>query len=287
MSPTDGEIRAALEPALGPISGLQRCPYEYASSYPLEAIDAMLADGAVVQLLFKDVRRSTPGSRATKVVPMSDPRREIAVYRHLLATRRLGTAALVAAVDEPELGRHWLFLERVAGRELYQVGDFAAWIAAARWLARLHAGWATETADCRLAQFDTHGQLAKLPRTVIHGEFYPSNVLIADSGRVCPVDWETAALGPGLIDVAALATGWGDGDRETLTSCYREELLLAGDDAPPLAEMLVQLDWCRLHLARRWLAALNHWQPPPHQTFDWRGEAERIAATLGIDLEKS
>jgi thiamine kinase-like enzyme len=26
--------------------------------------------------------------------------------------------------------------------------------------------------------------------------------------RVCPVDWEMAAVGPGLIDLAALTAGW-------------------------------------------------------------------------------
>ena len=57
-----------------------------------------------------------------------------------------------------------------------------------------------------------------------------------------------------------------------------------GDDQPPLVEMLVQLDWCRLHMARRWLGAAGEWRPPPHQAFDWRGEAERVAAKLGTDV---
>ena len=43
-------------------------------------------------------------------------------------------------------------------------------------------------------------RLAALPVTFIHGEFYASNVLVASGqrDRVCPIDWELAAIGPGL-----------------------------------------------------------------------------------------
>ena len=51
----------------------------------------------------------------------------------------LGTATFFGAVCDPPAGRHWLFLERVEGKELYQVGDFARLAEAARWLARFHA----------------------------------------------------------------------------------------------------------------------------------------------------
>src|SRR5206468_6374082 len=67
------------------------------------------------------------------------PRREIEVYRQILAGRRLGTAQYVASVADSRRGRYWLFLERVPGVALWQVGDFASWRNAARWLARLHA----------------------------------------------------------------------------------------------------------------------------------------------------
>src|SRR6202030_18789 len=43
-------------------------------------------------------------------------------------------------------------------------------------------------------------------RTIIHGEFYPENVLI-DGDIVYPVDWERAALSAGEIDIAALTEG--------------------------------------------------------------------------------
>ena len=64
-----------------------------------------------------------------------------------------------------------------------------------------------------------------MPRTVIHGEFYASNVLVAEGPagtRVAPVDWELAAVAPGAVDLAALVSGdWPEADREEIVAAYR------------------------------------------------------------------
>jgi aminoglycoside phosphotransferase (APT) family kinase protein len=119
-----------------------------------------------------------------------------------------------------------------------------------------------------------------LPKTVIHGEFYASNVLVggdAQAPRVCPVDWELAATAPGLIDLAALISGgWGDGDREAIVSAYRSA-------AGPAAFSAQQLDLARLHLAVQWLGwAPPSWTPPEGQRHDWLGEALALAERLGL-----
>src|SRR5205823_13527956 len=68
-------------------------------------------------------------------------------------------------------------------------------------------------------------RLVALPQTFIHGEFFASNVLIQSTAaghRVCPIDWEMAAVGPALIDVAALtAGGWTAQQRGDLALAYR------------------------------------------------------------------
>ena len=68
-------------------------------------------------------------------------------------------------------------------------------------------------------------ELLALPRTIIHGEFYASNVLVAGDPadpRVAPVDWELAASAPGVVDLAALVSGgWSDEDREAIAAAYR------------------------------------------------------------------
>lgn len=53
--------------------------------------------------------------------------------------------------------------------------------------------------------------LVKGQRTIIHGEYYPKNILLKNE-IIYPVDWESTAIGPGEIDLASLVEGW---DKET------------------------------------------------------------------------
>jgi thiamine kinase-like enzyme len=129
--------------------------------------------------------------------------------------------------------------------------------------------------------------LLALPRTVIHGEFYASNVLVAaDSGhtrvgrksdaRVAPVDWELAAAGVGLTDLAALVSGWADADRQALAAAYAAE-----PGVPKFTER--DLDFARLQVAIQWLGwAPPEWEPPEEQRHDWLGEALALAEGLGL-----
>ena len=129
-------------------------------------------------------------------------------------------------------------------------------------------------------------RLITLPRTLIHGEFYASNILVHKAGdtlRVCPVDWEMAALGPGLIDLAALTAGkWTDPERDALALAYREALQANGSKVSGQDDFLTALDCCRLHLAVRWLGWSREWSPPPEHAQDWLREALCLADKLGL-----
>jgi phosphotransferase family enzyme len=310
MIATDAEIRELLQPALGLIRQIERRPYVYASSYPLEAIDVTGIDGAVVPVLFKNLSSQalSPAGRVAKPRFLVDPRREVRVYRELLPCRNLGTANCYAVVSEHEDGRHWLFLERLTAREMFQVGEFEYWLAAARWLSRLHAGGPGDD-SCLISQDAEYYRCwpdlvgVDLPRydeiirrmsdispTLVHGEFYASNVLVQETphgARVCPVDWETAANGAGLIDLAALTTGsWSEDERRAILGEYRNGLIAGGGRPPSIETMTVQLAWFRLHLALRWLYRPNGWMPPAHQAFDWAAEAQQLAWQLGLGTIK-
>jgi Phosphotransferase enzyme family len=129
-------------------------------------------------------------------------------------------------------------------------------------------------------------RLEALPATFIHGEFYASNVLVDETEgklRVCPVDWEMAAMGPGPIDLAALvAGGWNADEKKALTLAYYAALE-PGDGWPPaMGEFLTVLDHCRLHLAVQWLGWASGWSPPPKHTQDWLGEALSLANKLEL-----
>jgi hypothetical protein len=121
--------------------------------------------------------------------------------------------------------------------------------------------------------------LLSLPKTVIHGEFYASNVLVdgePEAPRVAPVDWELAARAPGLTDLAALVSGdWGAEDRQEIVSAYGSGL---GAEIAPRSLQLV-----RLQLAIQWLGwAPPRWTPPQGQRHDWLGEALELAEELGL-----
>jgi hypothetical protein len=126
--------------------------------------------------------------------------------------------------------------------------------------------------------------LTSLPTTFIHGEFYASNVLVdAGATRVCPIDWEIAAVGPGLVDVAALAAGkWTEKEQKELALAYHAELQDLGGSPPPTDEFLTALDWCRLHLAVRWVGWAPSWSPPREHRHDWLREALDLAEEVQI-----
>lgn len=314
----DTDLRAALERALGvPVVRLTRAASEYATSHALEELTLELDGGEVLELVFKDLSAPSAAAMATKPAFLRDPAREIEVYTRLLPSAGLGTATCAGAVSDDATGRHWLFIERVRGVELYQVGSRASWAAVAAWLARMHTrlapaakrsgrllryddellrtwpGRAAEFAGGperdRLAQvaarYDTVlARLASIPDAVVHGELYASNVLIDDPDqptRVCPVDWEMAGVGPRLLDLAALVSGrWARGDRDVIAEAYRDAM--PPHVRTPSRDFHKALDACRLTLALQWLGWSPSWTPPEDHRTDWIVDALELAETLGI-----
>jgi Phosphotransferase enzyme family len=251
-----------------------------------------------------------------------EPRRELETYRRILAPAGIGPNCLAAAAD-PDRSRCWLLLEKVPGVELWQIGEMAVWRQVARWLGGFHASFATRLDEVRAASshlIDRSGPwfrfwrdraaaalaespddrapplvdaledyeevvrtLVSLPRSLVHGELYPSNVLVVPEREpvgVYPVDWEMAGVGPALLDLAALAGGYPAAEREPLVAAYVEGLAAGGGSIPePLAAGLAA---CRLHLAIQWLGWSTGWRPPPEHAQDWLGEALEPAAELGL-----
>lgn len=164
-----------------------------------------------------------------------------------------------------------------------------------RWLSRAHEFRSRRSeGDSAIWQrlSDGYGriieELLALPPTFLHGEFYASNVLVSsaptiDRARVCPVDWEMAALGPALMDVAALTAGkWRDEDRRSLLAAYRDGLAERGRPQDSLLKLERDLDVCRLHVAMQWLGWSPDWTPPTEHAHDWLAEAIDLAEQLGL-----
>jgi aminoglycoside phosphotransferase (APT) family kinase protein len=138
-------------------------------------------------------------------------------------------------------------------------------------------------------------RLASLPPTFIHGDFQASNVLVVRPGsgsngqlRVCPVDWEMAAMGPGLIDLAALTADLADSDdRDAVAEAYYAALPdparrgAGGQGWPPdWHSFQAALNCCRLHLALQRLGWSPDTSASTNGSRDWLGEALRLGAEL-------
>lgn len=292
------------------------------SSFPLERLTVTLADGSELRLAFKRLERRglDPQARLSKPGFLFDAAREPLVYSTVLASAPLGPPRYLGSLASEGGRGRWLFVEWVAGRELYQVGERSAWSRAARWLARMHAALAPDldrhasearlldhdAAHCarwaaraaRFARAERPGsvsdrflgslrkryervaeELAALPRTLVHGDFYASNVLVGEGEdtRVTAVDWEMAGAGPGLLDLAALTSGgWSESERAELVSAYRSV-----EQAPPFCTRDFEL--VRLHHAVQRLGwAPQSWRPPPAHRHDWLDEAMTLAERIGV-----
>ena len=320
-APTDEEIVSSLEGL--DVASLDRKPYAYATSYPLEEVTVGLDDGRALRLILKDLswERLLGDARRTKPRFLYEPRRCIETYQGVLAGRGVGAACHGTFADEAS-GRYWILIERVPGVELWQIGDVGVWESVARWLARFHLRFADEGQGVTrrnpyllrydhdylsiwpgrvldvVGQQDSYepltklvagydrvvDRLAALPRSFVHGELYPSNVLV-DAGQdgvaVWPIDWEMAGVGVPLLDLAALTEGWEDPEQARLVDAYLDEL----GPVPwfgPAEDVPVLLDCCRLHYALQWLGWSSGWSPPPEHSRDRVSEALALGERLGL-----
>ena len=134
--------------------------------------------------------------------------------------------------------------------------------------------------------------LEKLPKSLLHGEFYASNVLIQfpeteNSGvagtRVCPIDWEMTGVGPSLIDLAALTGGnWKEKEKKALASSYYNALPQKNEWFPSQQAFETSLQYCQLYLAVQWVGWFGRRRPFAAHAQDWLSEAVRLAEELGL-----
>ena len=244
MTVSDENLTAALTDALGAVLAVRRTGSPQASTAQLEDLRVELADGQVRHLVLKTGGRDTD--------------REARLYRDVLVGAGLDTPGWVTG------GAGWLVLERVRGAPLWQSGDVQDWCVVARWLRGAHrrlAGWAEQVDPAVGSRWAEQWDRALLrrpeaavvatayqravqvietaPRTLVHGELFPANILLAAEGRPCVLDWETAGAGCALTDLAALTDGWDSAAASLqIASAYGGDL-----SALPAARLVVAIRW--------------------------------------------
>ena len=280
-------------------------PHPYLTSHWLAAVDVTYADGSSESLVLKDLGSSIGDAKPAFA---HDPLREIDVYRSILAQARLGTAEYRGAVIDNAHGRFWLVLERVEATALWQLGSLDGWRHVAGWLAEMHTRlrdaesehavrWTPDYVRTWIARARDYSRdpavslaarraatlserLLALRTGFVHGELYPSNILVdVPTGRVCAIDWEMAGVGPLLLDLAALTSGsWGPRERRQLAEAYWR----GTDMRMSLEELLAELDVCRLFVALQWLGWSRAWKPPPEHAHDWLSDVRVLVEELGL-----
>jgi aminoglycoside phosphotransferase (APT) family kinase protein len=128
--------------------------------------------------------------------------------------------------------------------------------------------------------------LCQLPRTLVHGEFFPANIVMRWTGQthqVCPVDWELAALGPGVLDLAALSAGeWNDAEKRLILAAYHAVICEQGPSDMTLDDLKRSTLYSQLHLCIRHLGWAARWRPQGQQARAWLAQSLTLAKQLGI-----
>lgn len=272
-----------------PVVDVQRQPSSATSSYDSYVVSARLADGRVLRLFLKDYGASRRPRRDVR----ARRERELRVYRELLADAGLATARHLGAVWDDRAGRHWLLLELVEGPLLRDLDlehwiSPLEWLG--RLHARFAGMWDRSAPPAFLERHDERffrrkadrafaalgscapplvrrmalvrerfGDILPVltvgPRTLAHGAFVPANVIVApgDRPRICPVDWEVAAVGSPFYDLAFFCDGFEAPAFDRMLAAYRRGAR-AGDLAlPPDAEVTRAINRFRLHRVMDWL----------------------------------
>ncbi|HLJ93167.1 MAG TPA: phosphotransferase [Gemmataceae bacterium] len=267
----------------GPVTVLDRAPNHYLSSYASEIVTCRC--GTEELRLF--CKYSDGGHGASGHGHWGGLDYEAEVYRQVLSPAAVATPRFYGTYTDAKTGFLWLFLQYL--EESLRISKSPERMPhAARWLGQFHAdqerrlaraplawlrcydaasyaGWAQRTLEfagplrdrfpwlrplCGRFMESLTGLLAA-PQTVVHGEFYPQNVLCQD-GKVYPVDWESAAIAAGEVDVACLTDDWGP---EIARLCEREYEQTRWPAGAP-ARWRETIALARVYVHLRWLGDL-------------------------------
>ncbi|GAC1398086.1 MAG: hypothetical protein NVSMB52_11650 [Chloroflexota bacterium] len=225
---------------------------------------------------------------------------EAEVYRRVLQPLSISAPCLYGAYDAPDEKDSWLFLEYLEDSYRVNLAPIPdAMTRAAGWIGRFHAanemrlatdpmlflnkyddafyaGWARRTSEFTLKlqsslpwlrtlcqRFEECIDTLLMPSvTVIHGEYTMSNTLVRGD-IVYPVDWQSAAIAAGEIDVACLLEGWPADTEQDCVVEYKRERWPAG--AP--ANFARRFDIAKLYWHFRWLGDQS--QRTTHESLIW------------------
>jgi hypothetical protein len=270
------------------LTAMVRKPYRHIGSYDCEIVTASLSNGETLDVFFKDFRFTQQPKDERK----RRRDREVFTYQHLLADAGLGTAECYGslwgeqgrywlfleyvrgqAIQSPS-GEHaalagdWLarmqdrFREQIphlARGDLLIAMDDAFFrdraLRAVRDTSRI-APVAEKRLRSLVQRYDPAIELlARQPRTLVHGGYIPWHILVDESReptRLCAIDWELAAIGPSLYDLALFTDDASPPEEARILGRYCDS---ARSLALPLPDEFEHVIGCiRLHRVFDWLS---------------------------------
>lgn len=261
---------------------LDRREFREGSTFPVELVSCRTPDGENLRMFCKyEAGRTHEGHGHRGGVSY-----EADVYEKILAPGRYSVPAYFGRHRDRRSGDTWFFIEALDSKSIANTHRLDSGVAlpeTAGWIGRFHAEFVSRAqkfsnvtrydagyyrgfvnrviefskgrrrrypwliAVCRRGD-EFISQLLGAQPTMIHGEFYPGNV-IYEVGRICPVDWESAAVAPGELDLAALTEGWRP---QLVAECERAYASSRWPDGAPTTFRRT-LAAARLYWAFRWL----------------------------------
>jgi hypothetical protein len=276
----------------------------HSMTFPSEVVTCQLDDGRRLRLFCKYSGDQDPDAYR---VHWHEHRRglryEADVYEKVLQPIDAVRSRFYGFHQDPHTRQSWIVLDNLDGWRRAHKARRAV-VQAAGWAGRFHRinegrtpalgfltrydalyylGWVRRT--CQFARtrqrefpwlealarrFPEAIELLNTRPTVVHGEYFPTNVLYRDRD-ISPVDWESAAVGPGAIDLAALTEGW---RAEVVRECEEAYLTARWPEGTPENWGAIA-SAARLFHNFRWLGQREEWTVSGTTT--WRFEALRTA----------
>jgi hypothetical protein len=310
---TVGELLSEAHGCPARVVSLSRRPSQFATLSPAEVLTVSLNDGRTLDLFLKRAcltQADHPDKQCAS--------REARVYETLLRDEGLPVVRCYGWRGDVAGTRRELLLEYIDAWSL-RYHALEHWFTAARRLAGLHGHFAEQpdrlAASGFLLRFNAEyfrawaqravaavaevsrplsrrlmpivegndrpvRLLASAPRTLVHNDLSPQNVLAdpsVDPARVALVDWELGGVGCGLLDLAHLMYGLAVDDVRRMCDAYREAWPAAAGPPSAFDDVLAA---CQLQKVLYRLARWNAWRVPVAQVAKWVGEAERLTARL-------
>ena len=261
---------------------ISRSPWPFEGTFDAEVVTCRTATGDIQRVYCKH-GPDIGGTQHAAYGHRGGLGREAAVYSYVLDPLGVSAPRCIAFRHDELTDADWLVLEFLEGATpLLESRRTRSLDRAAEWLGTFHGateglwpdlllsgvpfrdaawyqGWMDRTASwagvlhlrypwlataCRNSEL--FQPLLTAPHSVVHGEFSPANVLLRD-GDVYPVDWESAAMAPGELDLAFFTLGWPRRLRRRVEAAYARRRWPGG--AP--AEFEETLRAARIHACFR------------------------------------